>query len=233
MLLHTDIVATRNKEHFTDLLVRVSDTQLSNKLKKYVIGGTVSATVEIKDPRLISSKQQRKFYAIVGDIARHTGQSPFEVEDFIKYAYCRNNNIKMLSLSDCSVSTAREIISFLLEVCFYWEIPLKNKGLDLTEDIQAYLYGSLKHRKCALCGQKGEVHHWDAIGMGSDRKTVDDSSHRKICLCRGHHREAHGMGRETFAELHKVTGIIYEDVAVQEEDYLFWSLVDFEKEAVE
>lgn len=64
---------------------------------------------------------------------------------------------------------------------------------------------------CEITGYQkpAEIHHWDAIGMGRDRKKVDDSKHRKIALCREHHTEAHAIGRDTFGDKHHVYGILF------------------------
>ena len=62
--------------------------------------------------------------------------------------------------------------------------------------------------KCAVCGKDGEIHHVDTIGMGRDRRTVDDSSYRKICLCRTHHTIAHQRGMQAFEQMYHVYGIV-------------------------
>ncbi|WP_231701776.1 putative HNHc nuclease [Crassaminicella thermophila] len=59
---------------------------------------------------------------------------------------------------------------------FRWNIPLLDHGLNRTDDIGKYLWQCLKIQKCAICGKKeAEIHHWDAIGRGIDRKKYDDS----------------------------------------------------------
>ena len=80
--------------------------------------------------------------------------------------------------------------------------------MNRTDDIGRYLYFCLKHRKCAVCGRNGEIHHVDAIGMGNNRRKVDDSGYRKICLCREHHTIAHQRGLEVFAKMYQVYGIV-------------------------
>lgn len=47
--------------------------------------------------------------------------------------------------------------------------------------------------------------------MGNNRNTLDDSDHRKICLCREHHTNAHQRGRESLQKMYKVYGIIYKE----------------------
>lgn len=69
----------------------------------------------------------------------------------------------------------------------------------------------MKLKKCAICGREGEIHHVDTIGMGNDRRKVDDSDYRKICLCRQHHTEAHNIGMTEFESKYKVYGIKFEE----------------------
>ena len=88
-------------------------------------------------------------------------------------------------------------------------IPLSENALERTDDIDRYLYSCLVHKKCAVCGRPGEIHHEDAIGMGNDRRQVDDSGYRKICLCRLHHTIAHQMGGIGFRRMYKVYGIVF------------------------
>ena len=75
-------------------------------------------------------------------------------------------------------------------------------------DIGKYLYFCIKHKKCCVCGKDGEIHHVDAIGMGNDRRYIDDSGYRKMCLCRTHHTIAHQRGMEAFTAMYKVYGIV-------------------------
>ena len=62
-----------------------------------------------------------------------------------------------------------------------------------------------------MCGRPGEIHHVDAIGMGRDRRRVDDRRMRKICLRREHHTEAHKIGQPAFMDKYHVHGIYYEE----------------------
>ena len=102
-------------------------------------------------------------------------------------------------------------IDYLLEFALKHDIALAESGLERTDDIDRYLWMCLKYRKCCICGTPGELHHVDAIGMGNDRRTLDDSNHRKICLCRAHHTEAHKLGVDSFNGKYKVKGIVFKE----------------------
>ena len=79
------------------------------------------------------------------------------------------------------MDTAREFINTMLDYALEQGIPLLDFALNRTDDIGHYLYACLKLRKCAISGREGEIHHVDTIGMGNDRRKVDDSEYRKIC----------------------------------------------------
>ena len=67
--------------------------------------------------------------------------------------------------------------------------------------------GCFVTRRCACCGSHAEMHHIEAIGMGSDRATYDDSKHRVIMLCRGCHNQAHSIGWPEFEKLYNLQDI--------------------------
>lgn len=184
------------------------------ELSRFSDSNILQAEVTFDDNRRLSADQRKKAWALINDIARHTGFNPVEAGDWMKAYFMAETGNDYFSLSDCSVTIARLFISYLINFCFEWNIPFKGKGLELHDDIRKYLWLCIKHRKCALCGLKGEIHHMNAIGAGRDRKTIDHSNHDLICLCRKHHNEAHSIGRQTFEDKHKAQGIklVAEDV---------------------
>lgn len=165
--------------------------------------------VWLDDGRHISAEQRKKAYATINDIAAYTGEVPEVMKEWLKYLYIYRTGAEYFSFSDCSMDTAREFINVILDYALEMGIPLADFALDRTDDIGHYLYACLKLKRCAICGRPGEIHHVDAIGMGNDRRTLDDSQHRKICLCRMHHTEAHTTGVESFTNKYKVYGIKY------------------------
>lgn len=164
--------------------------------------------VRFDDGRHISIEQRKKAYATIRDISIHTGYLPEEMKEQLKYLHILRTGCNYFSLSDCTIDTAREFINTIMDYALENGVILDDLGINRTDDINAYLYSCYKRRKCAVCGADGEIHHWDAIGMGNDRDEIDDSDLRKICLCRKHHTEAHTVGIIVFEERHKVYGII-------------------------
>lgn len=174
--------------------------------------GITKAEIRLDDGRHISAEQRKKAYATIRDIADYTGYLPEEQKEWLKYLHISRTGFDYFSLSDCTMDIAREFINTILEYALEMGIPLSEEAINRTDDIGRYLYYCLMHKKCAICGRDGEIHHEDAIGMGNDRTKVDDSGYRKICLCRTHHTIAHQMGIERFHRTYKVYGIVVKEV---------------------
>lgn len=184
--------------------VRIPDTAMAllkhRKCQEIQIG--------IDDGRTISTAQRRKAYATLRDIAEHTGYSPEEMKEIMKVEHMiRMREPETISLADCSVTDAREFINTLMEYALKEGIILTESGLLRTDDIDTYLIQCIRYRRCCICGKDAEIHHADAIGMGHDRRRVDDSGKRIAALCRLHHTIAHQKGWMRFSESYHVYGI--------------------------
>lgn len=199
----------REQKDGTDLVVSVPDLKLGDMFQRKKIR---NAEIRFDDGRHISSEQRKKAYATIRDISDWTGYLPEEMKEILKYQHMMRTGDAYFSLSNCSMDTAREFINTILEFALENGIPLSDNAIERTDDIGRYLYYCLLHKKCAICGKDGEIHHEDAIGMGNDRTKVDDSSYKKICLCREHHTLAHSLGVIRFREMYKVYGIVVKDL---------------------
>ena len=182
-----DIKKYREDKNGTDLMISVPDMQLGDMLRRKKIK---NAEIRFDDGRHISAEQMKRI--LKDEHMIRTGDPDF-------------------SLSNCSMDTAREFINTILEFALEWGIPLSDNAINRTDDIGRYLYYCIMHKKCAICGRDGEIHHEDAIGMGNDRRRVDDSGYKKICLCRMHHTMAHQLGVKRFQEMYKVYGIVVKE----------------------
>ncbi len=192
----------------TDLLVTIPEKRLGSLLMRK---GIKNAEIRFDDGRHISAEQRKKAYATIRDIADWTGYLPEEMKEILKYQHMIRTGDAYFSLSNCAMDTAREFINTILEFAIEQGIPLSEEAINRTDDIGRYLYFCLMNKKCAICGKDGEIHHVDAIGMGNDRRKVDDSNYRKICLCREHHIIAHQMGVVRFQQMYKVYGIVVKE----------------------
>lgn len=186
--------------------MRVCNHALFDKISKEK---SKNIELDVVDIRKISAEQRRKIYALLRDISCDTGYSPDEAKQVMKYYYLAKTGGRPFSLADCSKDMARDFINVLIDFCLENGIQTSDTLLERTDDIDRYLWQCIRHKKCTICGKAAEIHHWDAIGMGNDRRTYDDSQNRKIALCRLHHTIAHQKGRESFQKDYHVYGIIY------------------------
>ena len=106
------------------------------------------------------------------------------MKEILKAYFITEYDLNYFSLGNCSVTTARKFLDYLIEFALKHDISLSESGLERTDNIDRYLWICLKHRKCAICGAKADLHHVQAIGAGRNRKTVDDSKNLKMALCR-------------------------------------------------
>jgi hypothetical protein len=159
----------------------------------------------------ITVEQRKKIYAILNDFNQETGQGVESLKETMKKAIIMNDDYEtseMFSLSNCSKEIASEFIEFLIDFAFQHGIRLSDNPKSSFDNIESYLRLCIKNKVCAICGKHAEVHHVDTIGMGNNRDKLDDSSHRKIALCREHHSETHTIGWQSFKEKHHVKGVI-------------------------
>lgn len=210
MIMHVlvEIDKYREGQDGTELIISIPGKHIGDQISRKRIR---NAEMRFDDGRHISAEQRKKVYATIRDIADYTGYLPEEQKEWLKYLHISNTGCDYFSLSDCTMDTAREFINTILEYALENGVPLSEDAINRTDDIGRYLYFCIKNKKCAVCGKPGEIHHEDAIGMGNDRKKVDDSNHKKICLCRLHHTMAHQLGVIRFTEMYKVYGIIVKE----------------------
>ena len=172
------------------------------------IANVMHGEMRIDDGRRISSDQRKKIYALIKDIADHTGHHPEYLKEHMKYEFMMKEDRDYFSLSSVDMTTARYFIENILEFCFEWDIALNANTVDMAREINNYLYLCLRHRKCAVCGKKNaHIHHVDAVGSGRNRNEVDHTKLRLIALCAEHHHETHTIGWQTFNVKYKVDGI--------------------------
>ena len=169
--------------------------------------------IGLQDGRKASPEQIRKAHALIGEIADWSGEMPEQIKRLTKLQYIakQQNELcsSLFSLGSCDITVAKEYITYLTEFILDWDVPTKIPLYELCDDIQKYIYACLKHKKCAVCGGRGELHHIDRIGMGNNRTDVCHEGMEAMSLCREHHGEIHNMGdRAFFAKYHFDGGVI-------------------------
>lgn len=167
--------------------------------------------VGLPDGRKISPEQRRKAYALMREIGEFYGYEQSEIKDVMKHDFVANHlkqlQRELFSLSDCDVTTAKEFISYLVDFILRNDIPTRVPLASLADDVDRYMYSCLMRRKCCICGQKADIHHWTRIGMGANRKTVIHEGMPLEPLCREHHTECHTMAQEEFDERYHIKPI--------------------------
>lgn len=175
-----------------------------------------SCLVRYDDGRHISADQRKKIYAIIADISQYTGNAPEMEKALQKYFYIERYGGDYFSLSDCTMTEAREFINYLIDFCFENSIGTRDTLLNRTDDISSYLYSCLINRKCAVCNKKAEIHHCTGsrVGMGFNRRKINNVGRSAIALCRKCHSIAHNDERRFFDKYH-IYGIKLDEYAVK------------------
>ena len=163
----------------------------------------------LSDGRRISPEQRRKAYALIGEITEYVdgirnADTIEEQKGLLKMEFMLQRmeatERRMFSLSDCSVTTAKEFITYLVDFIIANDIPTRVPLIDNCDDIAAYMYACTMHRKCAVCGKPADIHHCEGsrIGAGVDRTKVHQLGREVLPLCRVHHTELHAMPESEF-----------------------------------
>lgn len=181
-------------------LLIIPEQDLSRELQQK---GIETVEIRLNDGRTISNEQRKKIFALIRDIALWNGDEPETLRPFLTLDFVMKNNLQdLFSLSDVDMTTAKEFITYLIEFCFYHNIPTKDTLLNQTDDIGKYLYQCLEHRKCAICNAPAEVHHVDRVGMGRDREEIVHVGLLAMALCREHHDMAHVNEKALFEQFY-------------------------------
>lgn len=164
--------------------------------------GTVEIGIEYIDPRRFSVKQRKLFFALLNDIYKYSGQGVKELEEYFYQEYYTATFGGVIDLHDSADTTLSEVnllIEIVVDFIFEWHVPV-NEAANLLPKNEAYfLYACCKYRVCMECGLKADIHHVDALGMGSNRTRSNHLKHRFMALCRVHHGEIEQIGRPAFA----------------------------------
>lgn len=178
-----------------------------SKMSLYAQQIGADAVLEIRDKRKISSLQRRKAFALMHDMASYAGYLDSDFKETMMFMFEGETGIEPFSFKDVDKTTARDFISYVLDYALKWHMPLSNSALAYQDDLDRYMYQSLRYRSCALCGKSADVHHVDAIGNNQYRALADHRQKRLIALCRMHHQEAENMRWPSFSSLYHVKGI--------------------------
>jgi hypothetical protein len=181
------------KETNKGTILQVATTASKEEILKYANGKSILGELKLDDGRSITGEQRKKVFACIKDISLYTGYEAEYARQLLTLAYCYQYNIEPFSLSDCSMETAREFVTYLIEFCIEQDIPLSESAIERTDDINKYLYLTIKKSICSVCGGQGVVY------------TVTNGN--KLSLCNNHYDEAKIKGLERFEKMYKVYSI--------------------------
>ena len=165
------------------------------------------AELDIRDERIRTEKQNRFIHALLRDIDDYTGQGVNYLKEFFKVLFYFERGLVYKSTADLDVTTANEFCLYLLEFIIAEGIPVKEDIISKCPDIARYVYMCALYGKCCITGQKGEIHHIDAVGMGRDRKEIYHIGMRALPLCREKHTEFHAIGASEFYKKYHIEPI--------------------------
>ena len=170
--------------------------------KKFIAAHSNAPVIEFPDSRMVSRAQQRKAHVLLAYLAEWAGYMPLEAEKAVTKAIFRSAKPSIaedsFSLSDCTMETARDYITYLIDMCLIHGVECGEPLYKLAEDLPRYTVACLMTHRCAVCGRKSELHHVDAVGSGRNRREICHVGMRVLPLCRTHHAEIHRIGRLSF-----------------------------------
>lgn len=173
------------------------------------------AYIDLIDSRPLSDKQRRMCYSLINAIAQWSGSTTEEIKQAFKLEFWAEKvdtlADKIFSLSNAPMSLVAEFQRFLVGFIISNDVPLGFSLLDYVDDVEHYVYMCVIHKKCAVCGRRGDLHHVDAVGMGNDRNEVKHLGREVISLCRAHHTEIHTVGKAAFLEKYHLNGGVTAD----------------------
>lgn len=186
------------------------DDDFDLALARRISDGEMKVAGDVLDKRSITRPQQSLINALFADASEYTSH-PFQYwEHYFKGSFAIKEDVEEISIKTNNMTQveAGRFIEFILEFMFANEIPFKFQEFHLAGDISRILFIYLKYRACFICGKpNSDYAHFEALGMGRDRKTVDHSQHRFMCLCRDHHQEQHRIGIKSFMSKYQLAPI--------------------------
>lgn len=122
-----------------------------------------------------------------------------------------------LALQLMSQDKANKFIEYLFNLALDNNIPLRKEIATLYAEQQneSYIFNTLLRKRCAVCGEYGDLDHWDNVAQIGGYKFDDGLKLRYICLCRKHHGEKHNIGRTAFKEKYNLEGIYLDESKVK------------------
>ena len=172
--------------------------------------------IQLLDSRPLSDRQRRCCYAMIRAIADWNGDRAETIKEIMKYDFIASleDNMDYFSLHNAPMSTVAAFQKFLATFIVDNDVPTKRPMLEYVDDTESYIYACTAAKKCVICGERADLHHVSALGMGRDRGTIIHEGLEVMPLCRVHHTEIHTIGRDTFMKKWHLNGGIIADKTI-------------------
>lgn len=176
-------------------------------------GDEIEVTITVVDKRHITEKQRNFIFALCDEFAYFQGDDKEYWRLLMQHYYSTLNGVEIESLKNASMTYANGLIDTIITFAIDNSIPIAKKILDENQYrfTEQQVYALTLKRQCAICGQRADIHHKTAVGMGHDRTKISHVGMEIIPLCRSHHTEAHTIGDEAFMKKYHLTTITVDD----------------------
>ena len=194
-----------------ELRVRLYDELTLDEMKRYEIDGRLFAIVELFDPESITIDQRNHIFALFGDMEFHTGYPVDGWYNLFKIKFMHHemlDELPSVAVNQMTKKMASKFIEYIIIYCIQNDIPFQKGQFYLPTESSKYIYWATITRRCVICGKEhAQIAHYEAVGMGRDRRHVDHTKHHVLALCDFHHREQHSVGWTEFMQKYLVKPI--------------------------
>ncbi|WP_336878124.1 putative HNHc nuclease [Staphylococcus nepalensis] len=166
-------------------------------------GYTVNADVTVPDNKLLTNDQRKKIFALCRDIELYWGEPVEALRQRFQTELEIMNGYDRISLRDCTKRIASELIELIVAFMFHHQVPMRVETSELLQGEKAILYWATVNRNCVICGSPGsDLAHYETVGRGMNRKTMNHHGKHVLALCRKHHNQQHDIGVKSFDDLY-------------------------------
>lgn len=166
-------------------------------------GYTVNADVTVPDNKLLTNDQRKKIFALCRDIELYWGEPVEALRQRFQTELEIMNGYDRISLRDCTKRIASELIELIVAFMFHHQVPMRVETSELLQGEKAMLYWATVNRNCVICGSpESDLAHYETVGRGMNRKTMNHHGKHVLALCRKHHNQQHDIGVKSFDDLY-------------------------------
>ncbi|MDW4058677.1 putative HNHc nuclease [Staphylococcus saprophyticus] len=184
--------------------VVATGVELENSHTELIDNGyKVNVDVTVPDNKLISTDQRKKIFALCRDIELYWGEPVEALRQRFQSELEIMNGYERISLRNCTRKIASELIELIIAFMFHHQVPMRVETSELLQGEKAMLYWATVNRNCVICGKPGsDLAHYETVGRGMNRKTMNHHDKHVLALCRRHHNQQHNIGVQSFDDLY-------------------------------